>query len=168
LVLDLVISSASVETFYKPSDVAGAIIAQLGLPAAAIGVINFKIQRVDVYSSATAATADRPAVSLQVSSTVPSVSDSTSGSSAEVFYGIIKRLQDLGNLSESAKVSYAWPLHMADMPLSGSQSFCLFAASGNAANTTVRLHLQWSTNGDASPVTKYDDHKDEVIPPSFH
>jgi hypothetical protein len=162
----MVIAGASVETFYQPSDIAGAIINQLGLPAATIGLINFKVQRVDVYSSATASSADRPACGLQVSSTIPSVSDSTAGTT-EVFYGIIKRLQDLGNLSDSAKVGYVWPVHMADMPLSGSQSFCLFAASGNTANTTVRVHLQWSTNADASPVTKWLHGHDEVIPESM-
>jgi hypothetical protein len=153
LVVDLVIGSASTETWYKPSDIAGSIISQLGLPAAAIGVLVFKVQRVDVYTSATASSTDRPAVSLQAASIIPSVSDSTASTGdVEVFYSVLKRCSDVGNLSESAKVGYAWPLAMADMPLSGSQSFNIFAAAGNAANTTVRVHLQWSTAGDMEPV----------------
>lgn len=152
LTLDLVIPSASVETFYTPTDIGAAIIAQQGMAAADIGLINFKVQQVGVSTSATAASTDRPAVSLQVSSTIPSVSDKTSGSTLDVFYSIIKRLSDLGNLSEAAATGFHWPMTMADMPLSSSQTFCLFAASGNCANTTVRVHVLWSFNGEASPI----------------
>merc|ERR1711990_670145 len=113
-----------------------------------------KVQQVGVSTSATAASTDRPAVSLQVSSTIPSVSDKTSGSTLDVFYSIIKRLSDLGNLSEAAATGFHWPMTMADMPLSSSQTFCLFAASGNCANTTVRVHVLWSFNGDAAPITQ--------------
>jgi len=154
LALDLVIPSASVETFFTPADIGGAIISQFNIAAADIGKINFKIQQVDVYTSATAASTDRPAVELQVSSTIPSISDRTSGSTTDIFYSIIKRTSDLGNLSESAATGFHWPLHMADMPLSASQTFCLFAASGNCANTTCRVHLLWSFNGDAAPITQ--------------
>eukprot|EP01084_Bolivina_argentea_P056818 103923_1 len=152
LTLNLVIPTAATETFYRPSDIGGAIVGQFGLAAADIGLINFKVHQVDVYTSATASSTDRPAVSLQVSSTIPSISDAASGGTPDVFYSIIKRLQDVGNLSESARVGFHWPMQMADMPLSASQSFCLFAASGNCANTTVRVHLKWSFNSDSAPV----------------
>jgi len=152
LVLDLVIPAVSTETFYKPSDIGAAIISQLGFPASTIGVLNFKVQQVEVFTSATASSTDRPAVDLSVSSTIPSVSDRTSGGSLDIFYSIIKKLTDLGNLSESAATGFHWPMHMADMPLSSTQSFCLFSASGNCANTSVRVHVLWSSNGDAAPV----------------
>lgn len=151
LVLNLVIPTAGTETFYTPAAIGAGIIGQLGLAAADIGNINFKISEVHVYTMATASDSDRPAVSLNASSTIPSISDSSSGGT-DVFYSIIKRLQDVGNLSEAARVGFHWPSHMADMPLSASQSFCVFAAAGNCANTTVRIHLRYSHNSDSAPV----------------
>jgi hypothetical protein len=151
-VVDLVIASAGVETFYTPSDIVNRLIDQLGLITQNKPVINIKVQRVDAYCMPTGASTDRPAISMDVSSVTPGIGDPATPGSAEVFYGILKKLSDLGNLSDAAKVSYTWPRHMADMPLSSNAVFNLTAVSGNLANTTVRFHLLWSTTDVGTPV----------------
>merc|ERR1711964_839658 len=96
-----------------------------------------KIQRVDAYCMPTGASTDRPAISMDCSSVTPALGDPQSPGAAEVFYGLLKRLQDQGNLSEAAKVSYTWPRHMADQPLSTQANFQLVTVAGNLANTCV-------------------------------
>lgn len=151
LVVNTVIASTGVETFYSPLDIVNILSDQLGLSAQTKTVVNIKLHRVDVYGMATASSTDRPAVALDVSSLIPGVGDPV-GSTSEIFYGVIKKLTDLGNLSESAKVSYTWPAHMADIPLNSNVNFTCVAASGNVANVTVRFHLLWSTSDTAAPV----------------
>jgi hypothetical protein len=151
LVVSTVIASAATETFYSPADIINILSSQLGLSSQTKTVVNIKLHRVDVWGMATGASTDRPAVSLDVSSLIPGVGDPV-GSTSEIFYGIIKKLTDQGNLSESAKVSYSWPAHMADVPLNSNVVFTTVAASGNVANIAVRFHLLWSTSDIAAPV----------------
>jgi len=153
LVLDKVIANAATETFYRPKDLCETVANQLGLGAQAIPLLNIKLSRVDVYCMPTGSSTDRPAVSLICSSLVPSVGDPATPAAAEVFYGNLKRLSDQGNLSEAAKVSYTWPLHMADIPMNHGVAFNVAAASGNLVNTCVRFHVLWSTCDVATPVT---------------
>lgn len=152
LVVDMVIASAGVETFYSPSDIINRLVEQLGLNAQNKPVINIKVQRVDAYCIPTGSSTDRPAISMDCSSVTPSLGDPSTPGSAEVFYGIMKRLADLGNLSDAAKVSYTWPRHMGDQPLSSNAVFTLVGVAGNLANTTVRFHLLWSTTDVAAPI----------------
>jgi len=152
-VLDKVISGAATETFYRPKDLCQAVANQLGFGAQAIPLLNVKLSRVDVYCMPTGSSTDRPAVSLICSSLVPSVGDPATPGNAEVFYGNLKKLSDQGNLSEAAKVSYTWPLHMADIPLNHGVEFNVAAASGNLVNTSVRFHVLWSTSDVATPTT---------------
>jgi hypothetical protein len=152
LVVNGVIAGAGLETFYTPADIVNILSNQLGLSAQTKTVVNVKIQRVDVWGMATAASSDRPAVSLDVSSLIPGIGDPVSTSVSEVFYGIMKRMSDQGNLSESAKLSYTWPAHMADIPFNSNVIFNVVAASGNVENITVRFHVLWSTSDIASPV----------------
>jgi hypothetical protein len=151
LVVNAVIASAGTETFYSPADIVNIMSSQLGLSNQTKTVVNIKLHRVDVWGMATATSTDRPAVALDVSSLVPGIGNPV-GSTSEVFYGVIKKLTDEGNLSESAKVSYTWPAHMADVPLNSNVVFSVIAASGNVANITVRFHLLWSTSDVAAPV----------------
>jgi hypothetical protein len=150
--VDFVIASPAVETFYSPSDIANRVIDQLGLTTQNKPIMNFKVSRVDAYCMPTGASTDRPALSMDVSSTSPSIGDPATPGVAEVFYGVIKKLSDQGNLSDAAKVSYTWPRHMADLPMSSNSVFSLVAVSGNLANTLVRIHLHWSTTDVAAPV----------------
>jgi hypothetical protein len=152
LVLDYVKPEAGVEVFFTPSEICNILANQLGLPSQASSVLNVKVSRVDVYSMAVGGSTDRPAVSLDVSSVTPSIGDPATPGSAEIFYGIIKKLADQGNLSDAAKCSYTWPAHMADIPLSSQSVFTLVQSSGNMPNTLTRFHLLWSTSDTATPV----------------
>jgi len=152
LVVDYVKPEAGIEVFFTPSEIVNILCNQLGLPSQASSIINIKVSRVDVYSMATGASTDRPAVQLDVSSVTPSIGDPATPGSAEVFYGIIKRLADQGNLSDAAKCSYSWPAHMADLPLSSQSVFTLVQSSGNMANTLTRFHLLWSSSDQATPI----------------
>jgi hypothetical protein len=152
LVVDNVIASAGVETFYSPSDICNRVIEQLGLITQNKPIMNIKVSRVDVYCMPTGSSTDRPAVSMDVSSTLASIGDPATPGTAEVYYGILKKLADQGNLSDAAKVSYNWPRHMADQPLSSQAMFSLVGVAGNLANTLVRFHLQWSLTDIAAPI----------------
>jgi len=152
LVVDAVIGNAATETFYTPKSLVEKLVTQLGLAEQDKATINIKVQRVDAYCMPTGASTDRPALSMDVSSVNPGIGDPTSPGNAEVFYGILKRLADQGNLSEAAKLSYTWPRHMADIPLSSQAEFTLSAIAGNLANTAVRFHVLWSTSDVAAPI----------------
>jgi hypothetical protein len=152
LVVDYVKPEAGIEVFFTPSEICNILVNQLGLPSQASSIVNIKVSRVDVYSMPTGSSTDRPSVSMDVSSVTPSIGDPATPGTAEVFYGIMKKLSDQGNLSDAAKVSYTWPSHMQDIPLSSQSVFTLVAASGNQANTLTRFHLLWSTSDSATPV----------------
>jgi hypothetical protein len=137
--------------FFTPAEIITVLANQLGLATQDKDKINIKLSRVDVYSMPTGASTDRPAVTLDASSVTPSIGDPLTPGSAEIFYGIMKKLTDQGNLSDAAKCSYTWPSHMADLPLSSSAVFTVVATSGNMANTLTRFHLLWSTTDVAPP-----------------
>lgn len=151
LVVDFVKPEAGVEVFFTPSEIINILTVQLGLPSQASSIINIKVSRVDVYAMATGSSTDRPAVSLDCSSVTPSIGDPSTPGSAEIFYGIMKKLKDQGNLSDAAKCSYTWPSHMADLPLSAQSVFSLVASSGNMENTLTRFHLLWAATDIATP-----------------
>jgi hypothetical protein len=150
LVIDIVIPTAGNEVFYSPSDLINSLTTQLGLPSQASSILNMKVSRIDAYSIGTGASTDRPAISMDVSSVTPSIGDPTTPGNAEVFYSIIKKLTDQGNLSESAKVSYSYPRHMSDQPLSSQSGFSIFSVAGNQANTAVRVHCHWASTDTAA------------------
>jgi len=154
LVLDVVQASAATEVYHTPTSLIQRLVTQLGLAEQDKASINIKIHRVDAYVMATGVSTDRPAVNMNCSSLVPTVGDppQTTPTVNEVFYGVIKRLSDQGNVGESAKVSYTWPLHMADLPLNENATFTVAGIAGNLANTAVRFHLLWSTTDVAAPI----------------
>ena len=152
LVVQKIIAAAGVETFYAPKDIVDGIIGQLGLTDQNKPIIVFKIARVDAWCTPVGGSTDRPAVSMDCSSVTPSLGDPATPGNAEVFYGIMKRLSDQGNLSDAAKVSYSWPLAMADLPISSQTEFTLVSIAGNMPNTCVRFHLLWSTSDIAAPI----------------
>jgi len=151
LVLSLVTPSAGTEVFWTPSELINSLCSQLGLPSQASSIINIKIRRVDAFTMATGASTDRPAISMDVSSVTPSLGDPATPGNAEVFYGILKKLKDQGNLSDAAKVSYTWPRAMQQVPLSSQSVFSLVSTAGNQPNTNVRFHLLWSCTDIATP-----------------
>jgi len=152
LTVDFVQPTKGAETFFTPSEIINFLCVQLGLPSQASSILNIKVRRVDVYAMSVAASTDRPACTLDVSAVTPSIGDPATPGSAEVFYSVIKKLRDQGNLSDSAKCSYTWPSHMADQPLSSQSVFTLAATSGNVANTLTRFHLMWCSTDIAAPI----------------
>lgn len=151
LVVDYVQPTAGVGVFFTPEEIINVLANQLGLAAQDKTKINIKLHRVDVYSMPTGSSTDRPAVTLDASSITPAIGDPATPGSAEIFYGIMKKLTDQGNLSDAAKCSYTWPTHMADLPLSAQSIFTVVATSGNMANTLTRFHVLWSTTDVAPP-----------------
>lgn len=152
LVLDFVQPGAGTETFFSPIDMINTLCSQLGLPSQASSILNIKVQRVDCYCMSVGSSTDRPACSLDVSAFTPSIGDPATPGAAEVFYSVIKKLTDQGNLSEAAKCSYTWPSHMADQPLSSQSVFTVAASSGNMANTLTRFHVLWASTDTVAPV----------------
>lgn len=151
LIVEYVEVNAGVCVNFAPPNIIDTLVKQLGLPSQSTANINIKLRRVDVYAMPTGASTDRPAVFLDASSVTPSIGDPVEPGAAEIFYGIMKKLQDQGSLGETAKVSYTWPSHMGDLPLSHSSNFQVVAASGNVANTLTRFHVLWSTTDVAPP-----------------
>jgi hypothetical protein len=151
LVVDFIEPTANVGVFFTPEEIVVILLGQLGLATQDKARVNIKLQRVDVYAMPTGSSTDRPAVTLDASSVTPSIGDPATPGNAEVFYGIMKKLSDQGNLSDAAKCSYTWPAHMADQPLSANSIFTVVATSGNMPNTLTRFHLLWSTTDVAAP-----------------
>lgn len=115
---------------------------------------NFRLKRIDAFLMTTGAATDRPSLFLDVASLVPSVSDQANPSTPRgVSYGLLKRIEDSGNLSECAKCSYTFPLHMADLPLNPIADFNFAAVSGNVDNITMRFHIEWSLSDSSTPVS---------------
>lgn len=154
LVLDIVQASAATEVYHTPKSLISHLVNQLGMAEQDKASINIKISRVDAWVMATGVSTDRPAVNMNCSSLVPTVGDPTTPTPSvnEVFYGVIKRQSDQGNVGESAMVSYTWPLHMADMPLNAHATFTVAGIAGNLANTAVRFHILWSMADQAAPI----------------
>lgn len=151
LIVQFIEPTAGVSAMFTPADIISRLCVQLGLPTQASANINIKLRRVDVYAMPTGSSTDRPAVFLDASSITPSIGDPATPGAAEVFYGILKKLSDQGNLSDAAKASYSWPSHMADLPMSFNSVFQVVATSGNMANTLTRFHVMWSTTDVAPP-----------------
>jgi len=151
LVVQHVIATAGVEVGYSPGDIVTFLINQLGLSSQDKSKINIKLKRVDLYAAPTGSTGDRPSVTLVLSSNIASLGDPTTPGNAEVFYSILKTIQDNGNLSEVAKASYTYPKAMADMPMNALSAFTIVAATTNVANASIRFHVSWNTTDTAVP-----------------
>lgn len=150
LTVNLVIPSASEETFFTNQDIIDAIVTQLGLNAGDKSAIVVKLQTVDAWAVPQASSTDRPAVAMEVSSLVPQVEDTTVAP-VSIVYPILVTLRDVGNLSEAAKVGYKWPAAQALMPLGYQATHTVVAVAGNVANTTVRLQVMFGFGGESVP-----------------
>jgi len=151
LVVAHTLPDASVEYALSPQDICTYLLNQLGLATQDFSKINIKLKRVDLYGAPTGSSADRPSVSLVVSSTMPSVGDPTTPGNAEVWYSVLKTIQDNGNLSEVAKASFTYPRAMADLPLSSQSRFTVVQASSNVAFASLRFHVEWCSTDVAPP-----------------
>lgn len=114
---------------------------------------TFRLRRIDAYAVPIGGSTQRPSVFLDVASLIPTVSDDTLPTApVSVAYPLLKRIEDVGNLSECAKVSYTFPLHMADTPLNPIADFNFAAVSSNTENVSMRFHIQWTLSDTSVPV----------------
>lgn len=129
-----------------------ALLSQLGLPQQAAAAITIKLQRADFYAISKADSDVRPSLTCDYSSLSPTIADPTTPGSAIVSYPLLKRLIDLGGVTSCAKVSYTWPLHMRDIPLSNTANFTVCDTATNLTEIDARFHLQWSSADIATPI----------------
>jgi len=131
---------------FTPADISAALCTQI-FPAAISGdadlrsSIVFKLERVDVWATATGSSTERPATTLTAYSTY---SNNTPQGSV---IPIIKEIKDLGSLSDAARVSYTWPLDMVETPLSSKSDSKIASVVFNTPSADVRFHLRWSPIG---------------------
>lgn len=151
IVVTHVIPSAGVEYFIKASAIVEYLQNQLGLQAATNTKIVIKLKRIDFYAIPIGPSSDRPACNMIVSSLSPIVGDPVTPGNAIVSYGNLYSSTDVGNLQECAKLSYTFPLHMADIPISTTADFNVCEVASNMTNAELRFHIQWSTVDDAPP-----------------
>ena len=127
------------------SDLVKRLLDQLGMAAQDATIVNVKLKRCDVWAVSKANSSVRPAVNADYSSLVPTIADPTSPGNAIVAYPLLKRLEDIGGVSSSARVSYTWPLSMSDIPLNKNADFVLITVASNVTEIDIRWHLDWST-----------------------
>lgn len=153
LVVSHVMGTPGLDYLFGPKDVVGFIKSQLGLQDQTKTLIVFKLKRVDVFATPIGGSTDRPAINMEVCSLVPVLADPATPSSAIVSYGKLFSGNDIGSLQDCAKLSYTFPMHMADIPLSQLAEFHFLEVAANTINAEVRFHVSWSTVGEATPTT---------------
>jgi hypothetical protein len=141
-----------VEYGFSPEDICTYLVNQLGLSTQTLSRLNIRLKRVDLFCAPAGGATDRPSVSLVVSSTMPSIGDPATPGNAEVWYSVLKTIQDNGNLSEVAKASFTWPGAMADLPLSAQSKFTVVSAVANLPFASIRFHVDWNTTDVSPPV----------------
>lgn len=130
------------EVTLSTKDICTFLTTQLGLDAVTtIEKIVFKLRRVDAYANAVGSSANAPKVKMVCNSLIPtSATDGTKSA-----YPEIKRLEDTGNLSRNAVVSYSWPLSQSDMCLAQDPDVTVVNLTTFATNSTeLRVHVNWS------------------------
>eukprot|EP00088_Acartia_fossae_P050575 TRINITY_DN56684_c0_g1_i1.p1 TRINITY_DN56684_c0_g1~~TRINITY_DN56684_c0_g1_i1.p1 ORF type:complete len:204 (-),score=3.14 TRINITY_DN56684_c0_g1_i1:215-826(-) len=127
---------------------------QLGLATQDASVVVFKLQRLDAYATAMPDETynDRPSINVEISSLIPAVGDPTTPGNAIVHYPVLKRLADQGNVSDSAKISYTWPIHMRDTPITNQSNFTIVQIGINVKTADAYFHVHWSTLDVNTPV----------------
>ena len=150
LTVNHVIATAGEEQFFTNQDICNFIVSQLGLNAGDAETIVYKLRSIDAWATPTATSTDRPAISMDVSSAVGQIED-TSTAPIAIAYPIICTLRDTGSLSEAAKVGYKYGLVESDIVQSQLAKHTVVGIAGNTANVNVRFHLLWNTAGESVP-----------------
>lgn len=151
LVVSHVQQTPNVEEFYGPEDVVQFIKNQLGLQDQTKTKIVFKLKRIDFYAVPIGSSTDRPSITMNISSLIPTVGDPATPGNAIVGYGNLYSKNDIGSLQDCAKLSYTFPRAMADIPMGQTADFNFMTCSSNVANSEIRFHLEWSTISEATP-----------------
>jgi len=128
-----------------------AIANQLGLATQSTPKINFRIKTVKVWAVATAALAAPPEVKLNISSLIPNVADN-GGLATGGEYPVLSILDDVGTLSEAARVGYAYPLAMQQMTTSSDAGYTLFRIESNT-DTQMHVEILWCLTDLAIPTS---------------
>ena len=150
LTVNHVIASPNEEEFITNQDICNFIVSQLGLNAGDAETIVYKLRSVDAWATPTATSTDRPAISMDVSSAVGQIDDTTTAPIA-IAYPILATCRDTGSLSEAAKVGYKYGLVEAEIVQSQLTKHTVVGVAGNTANVNVRFHILWCTVGESVP-----------------
>jgi len=154
LVVQIDLPSPGVEYNFGCNDIVRYARAQLGLGSQAN--LNVRLKRFKAWAYQYGPGTDRVAINADVSSLIPNVSDYASQASVnpEIFYPLLAKLKDFGNLESPAAIGYEWPMDQSLTPLGGvfsSGGFTVISVSANTANATLHLHVEWSSAGESAP-----------------
>ena len=153
LVVSHVLPEANLDYKIGPLELVGYLAEQLGLQAQTKTLLVFKLKRIDYYAVPIGTSSDRPAVNMEVASLLPGIADPATPADAVLAYGKLFSGNDTGSLQDCAKLSYTFPQHMADIPLSQVANFHFLEVASNVINAELRFHIQWSTVSEMSGVT---------------
>lgn len=154
LVLDINLPTAATDYLFGANDIIAAVKTQLGFGANAS--VNVKLKRFKAWAYQYGPGTDRVAINADVSSLIPNVSDYASQASVnpEIFYPLLLKLEDKGNLESPAAIGYEWPLDQQLTPIGGvfsSGGFTILSIAANTANATLHFHVEWSSTGESAP-----------------
>lgn len=128
------------EVTLSTKDIATFLVTQLGLDPVTLGdKVVFRLKRVDAYANAVGASANAPKVKMMCNSLIPVTVPDTST------HPEMKSLEDTGNLSRNAVVSYTWPVSQSGVVLGMTPDVVCARVITFAANSTeLRVHVNWS------------------------
>lgn len=146
--------AASTDYLFGSNDIVAAVRTQLGFGPQS--TLNVRLKRFKAWAYQYGPDTDRVAINADVSSLVPNVSDYASQASVnpEIFYPLLAKLKDFGNLESPAAIGYEWPMSQSLMPLGGvfsSGGFTILSISANTPRATIHLHVEWSSAGESAP-----------------
>jgi hypothetical protein len=146
--------SAATDYLFGSNDIVSKVREQLGLGSQSN--LNVRLKRFKAWAYQYGPGTDRVAINADVSSLIPNVSDYASQASVnpEIFYPLVAKLQDFGNLESPAAIGYEWPMNQSLVPLGGvfsSGGFTILSISANTANATIHMHVEWSSAGESAP-----------------
>jgi len=154
LVVQIDMPAAATDYLFGSNDIVAAVRTQLGFgPQVSL---NVRLKRFKAWAYQYGPDTDRVAINADVSSLVPNVSDYASQASVnpEIFYPLLAKLKDFGNLESPACIGYEWPMNQSLIPLGGvfsSGGFTVLSASANTPRATIHLHVEWSSTGESAP-----------------
>jgi len=142
--------TAGSETFITAGDLISTLAKQLNIAQSA-DRINVRVQSIKCWAYQLAGKDDRVAISLDVSSLIPTIEDASAEPIVAVNYPLICRLSDFGTFSSPAFVGYTWPRTHQQVPLHSNSNFQIAAVAANTKNATIHVHVLWNTTDVAPP-----------------
>jgi len=154
LVVQVDLDAAATDYLFGSNDIVAAVRTQLGFSANAS--LNVRLKRFKAWAYQYGPDTDRVAIQADVSSLIPNVSDYASQASVnpEIFYPLLAKLKDFGDLDSPASIGYEWPMSQSLVPLGGvfsSGGFTILSISSNTPRATIHYHVEWSSAGESAP-----------------